>query len=112
MIVRKPSILIYSCQADEDLVREICGGIKEEGILFEITEKQEGSLDDLAYEAAEESMLGSGIGVVGKRAAMQMRPVPRGENVYELNHPSFEQCRCLGANSARAVKKLPFKEIY
>ncbi len=57
-------------------------------------------------------MLGSGIGVAGKRAAMQMRPVPRGKNVYELNHPSFEQCRCLGANSARAVKKLPFKEMY
>ena len=70
-------------------MREICAGIEEEGILFELTEKPGSSLDDLAFDAAEESMLGSGIGVAGKRAAMQMRPVPRGKNVYELNHPSF-----------------------
>ena len=112
MIVRKPSILIYTCDADQDLVREICAGIEEEGVLYELAKKQDSTLDDLAYEAAEESMLGSGIGIYGKRAAMQMRLVPRGENVYELNHPSFDQCRCLGANSARAVKKLPFKKIY
>ena len=69
-------------------------------------------LDDLAHEAAEDSMLGSGIGMSGQRIAMQMRRLPKGHNVFELNAPRFWQCRNLGANSARAVKKMPFKAIY
>ena len=31
-----------------------------------------GELDELAHEAAEDSMLGSGIGMSGQRIAMQM----------------------------------------
>ena len=43
--------------------------------------------------------------------AMQMQHVPKGKNVFELNAPSFRQCRNLGANSARAIKKMPFKPV-
>ena len=43
---------------------------------------------------------------------MQMAKLPKGKNVFELNDPRFWQCRNLGANSARAVKKMPFKAIY
>ena len=78
---------------------------------FEVHERA-GELDDLAHEAAEDSMLGSGIGMSGQRIAMQMRRLPKGHNVFELNAPRFWQCRNLGANSARAVKKMPFKAIY
>ena len=73
---------------------------------------ERGNLDELAYEAAKESMLGSGIGVTGQRAAMQMARLPMGKNVFELNAPRFWQCRNLGSNSARAVKKMPFKPVY
>ena len=47
-----------------------------------------------------------------RRIAMQMAKLPKGKNVFELNDPRFWQCRNLGANSARAVKKMPFKAIY
>ena len=93
------------------LVREVCAGIEEEGVLYQVTSR-EGDLDTLAYEAACESMLGSGIGIRGVRLAMQMQRLPKGKNVFELNAPSFRQCRNLGANSARAIKKMPFKPIY
>lgn len=111
MVANRPTIMIYVQDPDQDFLREICAGIEEEGLMYEISEK-EGDLDDLAYEAAEASMLGSGIGMYGQRIAIQMRRLPKGRNVFELNAPRFWQCRNLGANSARAVKKIPFKIIY
>ena len=97
MVVNRPTVIIYTRLPDEDLLREICAGIEEEGVLYEVHSRQ-GELDDLAFEAAKESMLGSGL--------------PLGKNVFELIDPHFWQCRNLGSNSARAVKKMPFKEIY
>lgn len=111
MVVNKPAIIIYCYEADEDYLREICAGIEEEGVLFQIAYK-EGDVDLLAYEAAGESMLGTGIGIEGRRIAMQMQSVPKGKNVFELHAPLFWQCRNLGANSARAIKKMPFKPVY
>ena len=111
VVVNKPTIIIYTQEADLDLLHEVCSGIEEEGLLFEVHEKS-GELDELAHAAAEDSMLGSGIGMSGQRIAMQMRRLPKGHNVFELNAPRFWQCRNLGANSARAVKKMPFKAIY
>ncbi|MDO5426001.1 MAG: glycerol dehydratase reactivase beta/small subunit family protein [Eubacteriales bacterium] len=112
MAAHRPSIFIYTAKADPDYLKEICAGIEEEGIFYEISEFAELDLDTLAYEAASESILGSGIGIAGKRIALQMRMLPKGRNVCELHAPTFAQCRSLGANSARAVKKMPFKELY
>ena len=111
MVVNRPEVVIYVNEGDMDLLKEVCAGIEEEGVLFRVQD-HEGDLDVLAYEAAGESMLGSGIGICGKRLAMQMAHLEKGRNVFELNEPAFWQCRNLGANSARAVKRLPFKEVY
>lgn len=111
MVVNRPAIIIYSREPDQDLLHEVCAGIEEEGVLYQVL-PHEGDLDTLAFEAANESMLGSGIGITGERLAMQMQRLPKGQNVFELNRPSFWQCRNLGANSARAIKKLPFKDLY
>ena len=110
MVVNKPAIIIYTNEPDEDLLREVCAGIEEEGVLYQV-QSHEGDLDTLAFEAAKESMLGSGIGITGARLAMQMERLPKGKNVFELNMPRFWQCRNLGANSARAIKKMPFKPV-
>ena len=112
MVAHRPSIFIYTSKADPDYLREICAGIEEEGVFYEVSEYPKTDLDTLAYEAASESILGSGIGMTGRRAAMQMQPLPKGRNVFELNAPTFAQCRSLGTNSARAIKKMPFQEIY
>ena len=111
MVIQRPSVLICTSGADQDLLKEVLAGIEEEGVLYQVQEVS-GSLDELAFRAAGESMLGSGIGMTGVRLAMQMAGLPLGKNVFELDAPHFWQCRNLGANSARAVKKMPFKPVY
>lgn len=111
MVVNKPAILIYVNHPDADYLREICAGIEEEGVLYKIREIED-DLDQLAYAAANESMLGSGVGISGRRIAMQMRRLSLGHNVFELHAPKFWQCRNLGANSARAIKKMPFRNVF
>lgn len=38
MVVNKPTIIIYTQEADSDLLHEVCSGIEEEGLLFEVHE--------------------------------------------------------------------------
>lgn len=111
MVVNKPAVIIYCHEADEDYLREICAGMEEEGVPFRIL-KKDADMDVLAFDAAKESMLGVGIGIEGRRIAMQMQHLPIGKNVFELHAPAFWQCRNLGANGARAIKKMPFKPVY
>ena len=110
MIVSKPSIFLYTFDGDCAIIKEICAGIEEEGVLYEIYQKEEASVDELAYEAANDSILGSGIGIKNRDAVMQMRLLPKGKNVFALTNASPEAYRILGSNSARAIKKMPFKE--
>lgn len=109
MIVHKPSIFLYTFDENCDIIKEICAGIEEEGALYEIYEKKTSDLNSLTFDAANDSILGAGIGIVGRDAAMQMRGLPKGKNVFTLKNASPEAYRMLGANSARAIKKLPFK---
>ena len=109
MIIKKPSIFIYTNHADQDFLREICSGIEEEGVFFEIIPRDDTDVNSLAFDAAEASMLGAGIGISGIDAALQMRRMEKGKNVEFYHMPTYEQCRNLGANSARAIKKQPFK---
>lgn len=109
MIVKKPSIFIYTNSPKQDLLQEICAGIEEEGVFFEVFERDTADLDTLAFEAANDSMMGSGIGMNGISAAMQMKGIPKGKNVEVYHMPTLEECRKIGANSARAIKKMAFK---
>ena len=111
MVVNKPAVLLYCHEPDVDYLKEICAGIEEEGVLFQILNRED-DMDSLAYQAAKDSMLGVGIGIDGRRIAIQMNHVPKGKNIFELHAPAFWQCRNLGANSARAIKKMPFKPVY
>jgi hypothetical protein len=111
MIVNKPSIFLYTFRPDRAIIKEICAGIEEEGVLFEIVEKEASSADQLAFDAANDSILGSGIGITGKDAVMQMASLPIGKNVFTLRNASDQAYRILGENSARAIKKMPFKEV-
>lgn len=109
MIIKKPSIFIYANEPDAAVVKEICAGIEEEGVFFELNEMENTNLKELAWNAANDSMLGSGIGIRGTYIAMQMRGIEKNRPVESYQNPDKEQCRKLGANSARAIKRLPFK---
>ena len=124
MIVKRPSIYIYVSKPDETVLDEICAGIEEEGVFYEISEHAEddvpavgssssqegaGTAHLLAWQAAQDSMLGSGIGVTGRTCAFSMRGLKAARCVESYTDPNKEQCRRLGANSARAIKKQAFK---
>ena len=40
MIVKKPSIFIYTNHPDQRLLGEVCAGIEEEGVFFEVFPKE------------------------------------------------------------------------
>lgn len=110
MIVKKPAVMIYTNHPEEGLLREVCAGIEEEGVLCQIQEMS-GDVRELAFLAAKDSILGTGIGIQGTLLAMQMQRIPKERPVFELDSPQAWQCRNLGMNSARAVKKQPFKAV-
>lgn len=80
MIVRKPTVIIYTRDPDEDFLREICAGIEEEGVLYEI-HSRDADMDELAFEAAKDSMLGSGIGIAERRLPCRWQSFPK-EKMY------------------------------
>lgn len=111
MIVKKPSIYIYVNKPNQMVLREICSGIEEEGVFYEVIEREEQDLNTLAWTAANDSMLGSGIGLKENSAAFLIRGLKLGKNIAYYAYPSNEESRLLGANSARAIKKQAFKGV-
>lgn len=107
----RPSIIIFTVNPNLEILKEICAGIEEEGVLYDTITRSGKDLNTLSYEAANEAILGSGIGVVDSSAALILKNIPKGENVFQIQNPSIWQSRNLGANAARAVKKMPFKEL-
>ena len=111
MIIKKPSIYIYVNKPNQDVLREICSGIEEEGVFYEVIDKDEQDINILAWTAANDSMLGSGVGVKENGVTFTIRGLKMGNNIAFYAHPSREESRILGMNSARAIKKQAFKNI-
>lgn len=115
MIAKKPTIIIYDRNADETVLREICAGIEEEGVLFEIFSQYRGSAPILSAEACEASMLGVGIGICGRSTSLHIKGmnVRHGfdEKTALLSHENADaaDARTLGTNAARVIKKLPLR---
>lgn len=115
MISKKPTIIIYTHAADQTILREICAGIEEEGVLFETESQLFANLDTLSAQACDASMLGVGIGINGKEIALHIKGmnVRHGtdEHTALFSHadPDATQARALGANAARVIKKLPLR---
>ena len=110
MVIKKPSVTIYTNRPQPEIIYEICSGIEEEGIFYQVISREELDLEELTYEAAADSILGSGIGVYRDTVAFQIKGLSKGQYIFSYKKPEKEQSRILGSNSARAVKKLPFKE--
>lgn len=111
MIVNKPSIYIYANSPNPNVLREICSGIEEEGVFYEIVNCEAQDLDSLTWNAANDSVLGSGVGVKENSAAFTIWGMAKGKNLSYYAYPSNEESRVLGMNSARAIKKLAFKNM-
>ncbi|MEE0955501.1 MAG: glycerol dehydratase reactivase beta/small subunit family protein [Eubacterium sp.] len=110
MVTRKPSIFIYTHDPDRDFLKEIRAGIEEEGISSDVFERDEDGAADLAHKAANDSMLGSGIGLSGVNAVLSMRGLKEYRSVEAYHMPTYAEARRLGENSARLIKRLGLKE--
>lgn len=108
--MNKPGILIYSYNPEEGLLKEICAGIEEEGIPFEVVSQNYQDITALSYYSANDSILGTGIGISEQRCRLTFSNLPKDQSVFYLEQPQKHQARNLGANAARAVKKKAFKD--
>ena len=109
MIAKKPTIIIYTARPDERILKEVCAGIEEEGVLFEVIAALTGDPTTLAAAASDASMLGSGVAVCGTTIALHIKGMEKGTSMLRYESATPQTARDAGANSARAIKRLPFK---
>ena len=109
MIAKKPTILIYTARPDAGLLRQVCAGIEEEGVLYDVVPALAGEATVLAAAASEASVLGSGVAVCDRTVALHIKGMERGTAMLLYPNATDGQARDAGANSARVIKKLPFK---
>ncbi len=115
----KPVIVIYRFRLAS--AKEICEGLEEEGLLWEIreteadTEIKDKSAASLAELAARLSPLEVGIGITDREAVLTVQKL-KGKALYSVQLSrlegsekleDFQRLRLLGHNAARYVKMLP-----
>ena len=115
MIAKKPTIVIYTHTADEQLLREVCAGIEEEGVLYEVAPHAYGTAEVLSEQACDASMLGVGIGMDSRVLSLHIKGMNyrHGDQektaLFFLRSPNAAAARALGSNGARVIKKLPLR---
>lgn len=104
---QKPSITIYKANANPIALSEICAGLEEEGVLYEVVNISYSDVKTLAYNAANHSKLRVGIGITNESAALQLKNLPIDKPIFTIElgtHQAYPCCRKLGTNAARAIK--------
>ncbi|MGA7877965.1 MAG: glycerol dehydratase reactivase beta/small subunit family protein [Desulfoferrobacter sp.] len=108
----KPAVLILSDGAvEEELVNPILWGLEEEGIPSEFRETVAQNGESISKKAAEQSLLGVGIGINerGSSISLHHRDLLDEKPLFILSGEDrfSEQLRILGTNAARLVKGEP-----
>lgn len=107
----KPTVhVLRSPDASEASLKELFYGLEEEGIPWE-TDTKAGDALALAWEAAQASRLGVGVGMDGTSVILHFNKLEREQPLYRIPARSIGLVRVLGANAARLVKKLPLKPL-
>lgn len=112
----RPAILVsLAREVDTRLYEWIAVGAEEEGIpcrLAPAEEADDADVASLAYEAARNSRLGVGIGVVPNRVAVHERHMPAAQPVVApgvAGDHAERVCRLAGSNAARLVIGIPLR---
>lgn len=109
----KPEIQVFynKNSVNKSIVTQVLLGIEEEGIPYSLIEKDSNKGVYLAYKAAESSHLGVGIGI-GDKLVLHYIKLKEDEPLFQIAVEDNEtKLRALGANAARLVKRMPFKDI-
>lgn len=111
---KKPVISIYYYQnhINEKDINEVLWGIEEEGIPYEINPINLNNATEIGYKASLESPLGVGIGIDMENIVLHYNKLDKYKPIFTINYKSnATKKRSLGANAARLVTKMPFKEV-
>ncbi|MEG6585372.1 glycerol dehydratase reactivase beta/small subunit family protein [Dendrosporobacter sp. 1207_IL3150] len=108
----KPSIMIWAFpHADcECKLREVQAGIEEEGVPFTLFISDETDAVRLAYQGAEQSKLGVGIGIGLEEVCIHYYKLPAERPLFVSDCSDTHEWRRFGYNAARLVKGIPFKD--
>ncbi|NPV69151.1 MAG: dehydratase [Firmicutes bacterium] len=109
----KPHIKVYrSAEAPLEPCREVELGLEEEGIPGVLSAADAPGAVDLAFSAAQASPLGTGIGIAADGLAVHFSRLPKEKPLFYIRRDECDpaHARHLGANAARLVKGIPFKE--
>lgn len=112
--LRIPSIKIYfdKNRIKEVNFKELLLGIEEEGIPYEVHGCDDNNAVALGYKASLDSNLGVGLGVSEDSMVLHYNKLEEDCPIYTVSaNSSLAKIRALGANAARLVIRMPFKEI-
>lgn len=109
----KPTIhILADTAAPEALLKELQYGIEEEGIPYEQGSKEGCDAVALAWEAANASRLGVGVGLDAQSLVLHYSKLQPKEPLFQLPaRVEKGRVRLLGSNAARLVKKLPLRYL-
>ncbi len=109
-----PSIVVIKSESLAGPTAEdnVCRGMEEEGVPFEVRTDPENSAVKLAYQAALLSRLDIGIGIgADRRIAVHYSRLEE-EPLFTAGNDSNSRSHVtLGTNAARLAKGLPLKEL-
>lgn len=109
----KPAILI-AVTAGKSLptdLKPLLDGIEEEEIPVAVRDIDEATITQRAYQAALASRLSVGIGYDDQQIMVHYKNLPADQPLFTISRANTAQFRALGANAARLVKGVPFKEL-
>ena len=112
--MERPTIKVFvkPDHGRQETLRQLVFGIEEEGIPYEIFEEDFEDAVSLAWEASQQSRLSVGLGLDRDTLVLQFSKLKENEPLFRISARSPEwDVRALGANAARLVKKLPFKQL-
>lgn len=110
MTEQAPAIVIMNSPGSrQHALQFICYGVEEESIPWEIRDETGSSAVTLAYQAAQTSKLGVGIGIgSGGSIAVHLAGLrPETPLLESGSNPGDRELVSLGKNAARLVKGLP-----
>lgn len=102
---RKPVILIYAADINEELLKEVEAGIEEEGVPFQVKMYiEDKNAENLAYEAAKSSILEAGLGMRESKFCFQSLLGKSFSPLLNIDTEDKKALRIFGSNVARFVK--------
>ncbi len=108
----RPSVIICTAIFEncENRIRELQAGLEEEGVPYTLLNGKNHEAVGLAWEGANASRLGVGLGVCARGLCIHYHKLAEYEPLFILDGLGNEkEWRRFGANAARLVKGLPFK---